>query len=237
MSIIPDNILQVINNLVPGAVRNDITSFTFYDNHPQDKNIIDITVCTKTRELKEFYKHDLISTISLDTTATPTKINILRSKNADLFYLVHAGSELLILSKKEKLKLFRKIHNVDKYDIDDVTCKGYACLKVYCFNDAVPLVFDDDLQQLQDTLLTQTNMNTDDTLPIITGLQRKLIEAKYSIKCNEKTYKEFLNIRHLASYSINEKLNTQVDESLYKNDLKEVCCLFFIFQTLFQYND
>lgn len=220
----PEHFRRVIVKLVPADVFKEITCYIFYDNHPRDERNIDITVCTKIGEVKEYYQRELVSSIKLDGMSKPSEIRILRNINCDLFYLVASKKDLFILSTKDKLQVHQIVTNVERYDINDVSCTGQACLRVFREDDAVPYIFDDDFQNFQrpDVSGTLTQRNNDETLPIITHLMRKLTEAKYSLKCNEKTYKDFLNIHQVVAFSMYKKIHPNLNDAVFKDGCKEV---------------
>lgn len=219
-----ENVRQVILKLVPASVVNDITSFVFYDKHPGDVKNIDITLGTTNGEVKEYYQRDLVSAIKLRGVTKPLEIKILRNANCDLFYLVLSKEEITILSRKDKIEIHRIVTNVERYDLNDAACSGQASLKVFRKADAVPLIFDDNFENFKrpDISTTFTEPQIDDTFPIITHLMRKLTEAKYSLKCNEKTYKDFLDLHQTVAFSTFKKIHPNLDDSVFKDGAKEV---------------
>ncbi|KAG6452006.1 uncharacterized protein LOC115444742 [Manduca sexta] len=211
---ITENIRQEITKLVPASVINEISCFVFFESHPRDRNPIDIAVCTKSVEVKEFFQRDLVSSLRLDIQEV-SDITLFRNDRADPFYLIFGGDQLLIISRGENLKIHKRINNVDRYEIEDTLCDGRASLKVFLNDDAVPLVFDDNFETVEEIT------NEDDvTAPIVTELLRKLTEAKYSVKCNEKMYEKLVNLRQMALFSKYQVNST--DGALSINGLKEI---------------
>ncbi|KAJ8717228.1 hypothetical protein PYW08_005627 [Mythimna loreyi] len=224
MSELSENVRQVIVKLVPTSVVNDISCFVFYDKHPSSDINIDITICTINGEVKEYYQRELLSTIKLRGDAKPIEMKILRNANCDLFYLVFSKEELTILSRRDKLEIQQTVSNVERYDISDLSCSGQACLRVFCKADAVPLIFDDNFENFKrpDISTTFTESQNDDALPIITHLMRKLIEAKYSVKYNEKTYKDLLDLHQNVAFSTYKKIHPNLNDSVFKEGAKEI---------------
>ncbi|KAJ8717875.1 hypothetical protein PYW07_005805 [Mythimna separata] len=224
MSELSENVRQVIVKLVPACVVNDISCFVFYDKHPSSDINIDITICTNNGEVKEYYQRDLVSAIKLRGVEKPREIKILRNANCDLFYLVFSKEEITILSRKDKLQIHQTVSSVEKYDISDPSCSGQACLRVFRKADAVPLTFDDNFENFKrpDISTTFTETQNDDSLPIITHLMRKLTEAKYSVKYNEKTYKELLDLHQNVAFSTYKKIHPDLNDSVFKDGAKEM---------------
>lgn len=225
MSELRENVRQVLVKLVPASVINDIACFVFYDNHPKDDKKIDVTICTKKGEIKEYYQRDLVGNIKLDIR--PLQIRILRNNNCELYYLVEANENIIILSRKSTLKVHFKLSNVERCDINDNSCSGQASLRVFCKGDAVPITFTDSYEKPHELSESFSPAESDESYPIISQLKRKLIEAKYSVKCNEKTYKDLLNIRQTVAYSAYKKINPNIDEALSMEESKEVSTMIF----------
>lgn len=217
---IPDNVRHDLIRLVPMSVINDIVCFVYYDNHPRDTKRVDIVICTKRGEVKEYFQRQVVSEVYLESIK-PLEIKIIRNSSCELFYLVAAKDQLIILSRKDKLYVHKKVTNVERYDLDDSLCQGQACLKIIRKDDAVPLIFDDKFESLGDRALLLSSIHTEETLPILTELNRKLIEAKYSIKCNENTYKELSNLRQLAAFTMYQKIHPNLEESVFKSGSKQ----------------
>ncbi|CAD0203194.1 unnamed protein product [Chrysodeixis includens] len=220
MAELSENLRQVLVKLVPAAVFNDIMCFAFYDNHPKDEKNIDIIIGTKKGEIKEYYQRDLVGKIKLDIR--PSQIKILRNKSCDLYYLVKADDNLIILSRKSTVKINVRLSNVRSYDISDNSCSGQASLRVFCKDDAVPIIFTDNFDKPHELSESFSPSESDESYPIISQLKRKLIEAKYSVKCNEKTYKDFLHIRQTVAYSAYKKIHPNFDGALSMDQTKEI---------------
>ncbi|XP_026742583.1 uncharacterized protein LOC113504477 [Trichoplusia ni] len=220
MSELRENVRQVLVKLVPASVINDIACFVFYDNHPKDEKKIDVTICTKKGEVKEYYQRDLVDNIKLDIR--PTQIRILRNNNCELYYLVEANENIIILSRKSTLKVHVKLSDVERCDINDNSCRGQASLRVFCKGDAIPITFTDSYEKPHELSESFSPAESDESYPIISQLKRKLIEAKYSVKCNEKTYKDLLNMRQTVAYSAYKKINPNIDDALSKEESKEI---------------
>ncbi|XP_061720535.1 uncharacterized protein LOC133527510 [Cydia pomonella] len=213
---------EIIKDLVPSCVLNEITCFVFYDDHPAQSKICDITICTKYGEVKEYYKCEEVSSLFLGSEIQFTKMSILRNSQGHLFYLLAAQNEVIILSRKDKLAVHKKVSNVDYYDINDCACRGEACLKVVLKDDAVPLIFDDNFENLGERAAALSGMYVDDSLPILTQLKRKLSQARYSIQCNEKTQREFMDLRKLTAYAASKKLHPNLDDSMISESYNQV---------------
>lgn len=218
------NIRPELARLLPSALLTEVTCFVLYDNHPRDQKLIDIIVGTSNGEIKEFYKRELINTLSLGGRYQPNDVMIIRNGNCDLFYLVVAGDELTIVSRTDKPQIHRRILNVDKYGIDDDVCRGQAGLKIIIKDDAVPLIFDDNFLDLGDKAFMLNRLNADDSLPILTELMRKLTETKFSVKCNEITLKEFMSLRQVSALSLYQKVHPNTEESVFNVDSSKVRC-------------
>lgn len=224
MSELSENVRQVIVKLVPASVVNDIKCFVFYDKHPSDDKNIDIAICTTNGEVKEYYRRDLVSAIKIRDVGKPSEIKLLRNANCELFYLVVSKEEITIISRKDKLDIHQIVTSIDKYDISDPSCSGQACLRIFRKADAVPLIFDDNFENFKrpDISTTFIEQQHDDALPIITHLMRKLTEAKYSVKCNEKTYKDLLDLHQTVAFSSYKKIYPNLDDSVFKDGAKQV---------------
>lgn len=216
-----DNVRQELVKLVPASLLNDIACFVFYDNHPRDQKHIDVTIATKNGEIKEYYKRDLVNSILLTGPYQPNELKIIRNSNCELFYLIVAGDELTLLSRKEQLDIHRRVVNVASYSLDDNVCRGQACLKIICKDDVVPMVFDENFDNLGDKALLLNGINADDSLPILTELKRKLTQTKFSVKCNESTLKEFLSLRQVSALSAYQKIHPN-NESLFNANSSKV---------------
>ena len=221
----PENVKQALVHLLPQSVINDVACFVFYDNHPRDQRCLDITVCTRKGEIKEFYQRESINSILIENIIGISEILIIRNTKCDLFYLVVAQNEIIIISKKETLQLCFRISNVDKYKFEEASCRG---LKIFCNDDAVPVIFDDDMKKLEDAELILYHEKSEDSLPIINQLKRKLIEAKYTTKHNENILNDYIKLRQLAAFQMYKK--TQLNSnaaSAFKLDQNEVIITHF----------
>lgn len=207
-----------ITRLVPASIVNNVSSFVFYDNHPRDQKLMDIVICSNSGEIQEFYQRDLICSLLLDNTSGPYSIKMLRNPEADLFYLVQTREDFFVLSRKETLKVIKRISSVEKYEIDDTKCTGRIQLKVYYKDDAIPLIFDDNLAIIEENT---TTIEEDESPMLVEELQSKLSEAKYNLECNEETYRELVNLRQMASYSIYQK-NQGISDNPQPKCVKEV---------------
>lgn len=219
---ITENIRPELTRLLPSSLLMEVTCFVFYDNHPRDQKLIDIIVGTSSGEIREYYKRDLVNSISLEGRYQPTDLKIIRNGNCELFYLVVAGDELTIISRKEKPQIHRRILNVEKYGIEDAVCRGQGGLKVIIKDDAVPLVFDDNFVNLGDTAFVLNGLHADESLPILTELMRKLTQTKFSVKCNENTLKEFLSLRQASALSSYQKVHPNTEESVFNVNSSKV---------------
>lgn len=221
----PENVKQALVHLLPQSVINDVACFVFYDNHPRDQRCLDITVCTRKGEMKEFYQRESINSILIENIIGISEILIIRNTKCDLFYLVVAQNEIIIISKKDTLQLCFRICNVDKYKFEEASCRG---LKIFCNDDAVPVIFDDDMNKLEDAELILSHEKSEDSLPIINQLKRKLIEAKYTTKHNENILNDYIKLRQLAAFQMYKK--TQLNSnaaSAFKLDQNEVIITHF----------
>ncbi|CAH0724420.1 unnamed protein product, partial [Brenthis ino] len=215
----PDNVRQALLELLPQSVFNEVACFIFYDNHPRDQRPIDITVFTHKGEVQEFYQRELVDSILIENINNVTEITTLRNIRCDLFYLVVAKNEIVILSKKGGLHLHCRVSNVERYTIEEPSCKG---LKIYCNDDAVPMTFDEDLNRLGDTELILTQAQSEDSLPIINQLMRKLVEAKYTTKHNENTLNDYVKLRQLAAFQMYKSVQLNSNSSAFKLDQNEI---------------
>ncbi|XP_013187741.2 uncharacterized protein LOC106132763 isoform X1 [Amyelois transitella] len=221
LNYLPDNVrLDVISSL-PHSIINEISCFVYYDKHPRDSKCIDIIVCTKNGEVKEFYRRELVGDLNIGTKATD--IYIKRNSECELFYVIIADDNILILSRKDKPKVHHKIENVDRYEIEDSLCRGQARLIVIRKNDAVPLIFDEKFEMLGDKACLLSHLRVEEgSSTVVTDLKRKLIEAKHTVKCNENIYKEYQNLRQLAAFSMYKKIHPNLEESVFKSGNKEM---------------
>lgn len=235
---IADHVRQVLVTLVPAAVINEISCFKFYDNHPCDVKKLDVILCTKHGELKEYYNRELVCSTVIEDFGSPSNIILYRNTKGDLFYIVAARNRLFIFTRKNNIQLIERVNNVDKYELDDSACNGQACLKIVHTDDAVPLYFDENFLTLDNGL--RYSHSTDETLPILTQLMTKLTEAKYSVKCNERAYNDLSNLRQVAAYSVYQENMPDFEDSLFidEKNVNEVCILSYFLTTQLskQYN-
>ncbi|CAH2089508.1 unnamed protein product [Euphydryas editha] len=215
-------ILKTLEELLPRSVLNDIACFTFYDKHPRDKRTIDITICSNRGVVQEFFKKELIDSILIENVTKVEEIKLLRNSKCDIFYLVAVKNELIILSKKENLQFHKRIYNVHTYDLNDLDCKGYASLQIISIDDAVPLVLDENFDELRERSLTIENVNSNECLITVSNIMRKLTEAKYSTKCNDNTLKEYVQLRQMAAFAMYQRTETNIDNSVFKLNQSEI---------------
>lgn len=230
MSTIPENVQQVLLQIVPAFIIKDIACFLFYDNHPRDEKNIDVIICTKMGDVREYFQRVLLSSVNVESECIQTEIRILRNSRCELFYLVFGGEELTILSRKDKLELHQKLNNVAKYELSDSACSGQATLKVYQKDNNIPLVPDDNFQNFNyldfsETLGLPLKQESEE---LITNLKRKLTEAKYSLKMNEKSYLDFINLRHEVAYSIYKKIYPNLEDSQFKDGMENVSIFMYL---------
>ncbi|XP_059060777.1 uncharacterized protein LOC131853763 [Achroia grisella] len=225
---IPDNVRQDLVRLVPASIINDIACFVYYDNHPRDDNRIDVIICTNSGEIKELYQREIIKEAFFNCKSKPTEIKILRNNACEIYYLVAVDDSVIIFKRSNCLVVHRIVNNVERYDIEDSTCLGQASLKIICKDDAVPMIFDDKFESLGDRALLLSSIHAEETLPIITELNRKLIETKYIVKCNENVHTELLNLRQLTALMMYQKINPNLDESVFKSGSKDMAGAFKI---------
>lgn len=222
MSPPPENVRPVLALLLPASILNDVKCFAFYDNHPQDERNIDITICTESGEVREYFQRDLVSSVNLENKGVYTEIKILRNKKCELFYLVAGSEQLTILSRKENLKIHKILFHVTDYKICDFDCSGEAVLHVYLKNCKNAVVPDDNYENFKpfDIFATPTAPPLNEF--IITHLNKKLIEAKYSVKTNEKCLKEFLHVRQSICYSLYKKIHPKLGDCIFADSFTEV---------------
>ncbi|XP_026492575.2 uncharacterized protein LOC113398179 [Vanessa tameamea] len=222
MNQISDNVSKLLEQLLPSSVCNEVACFVFYDEHPRDDRTLDLTVCSKRGVVQEFYQRELIDSILIENVGKVTEIIILRNIKCDLFYLVAATNEVIIISKKENLQIHQRIKDVHTYKLDDLEGRGQASLQVIRNDDAFPLVFDDNFSNPRERTVTMDKVKSQGSLPIENQLLRKLNEANYSTKCNEKIFKDYLKLRQMATYSIFQRTQTNLENSLFKIGLHEI---------------
>ncbi|CAG5049312.1 unnamed protein product [Parnassius apollo] len=224
----PGNVCKDLMTLVPQSIVNDISCFVFYDHHPRSNKTIDVLVCTQRREVIEFYKREQISAITLDTFKTLREVRSFRNTNCDLFYLVATEDELYILSSKKNLKVEHKVIDIESYEVYDSECSGQASLKLIRKDDAVPLFFDDNFENLIERSINYKIIQGNDLTPVLIQLMRKLTEAKYNVQCNENKYNEFVNLRRLATFYLYQTFCPNLDDSVFKIDIKEIPTLMLL---------
>ncbi|XP_046970104.1 uncharacterized protein LOC124537332 [Vanessa cardui] len=217
-----DNVSKLLEALLPSSICNEVACFVFYDEHPKDNRSLDLTVCSKRGVVQEFYQRELIDSILIENVSKVTEIMILRNIKCDLFYLVAATNEIIIISKKENLQIHQRIKDVHTYKLDDFEGRGQASLQVIRNDDAFPLVFDDNFSNPRERSLTMDRVKSQGSLPIENQLLRKLNEANYTTKCNETILKDYLKLRQMATYSIFQRRQTNLEHSLFKIGLNEI---------------
>ncbi|XP_068620449.1 uncharacterized protein [Battus philenor] len=216
------NVRQDLEKMVPLSILNDINCFVFYDNHPQGSKTIDILVCTQHGEIIEYYQREKNSSILFNTTQKFREVRSFRNRNCELFYLAATEDELYILSSKDKLVLEHRLTEVESYEIFDHAACGRASLKVMCKDDAVPLYFDDNFMSVAEICFNHESLQSESVTPIVIQLTRKLTELKYRVKCNEKKYNEYLNLRQVATFCYYQNICPNLDESLFSINTNEI---------------
>lgn len=215
------NVSEVLAKLVPASILNDISCYVFYDNHPRDQKNIDIAVCTKMGEIREYFQRDLHSCVYLENKTVASSIKILRNNKCELFYLVAAGDQLTILHRRDKLEILDRLNNVSKYEICDKDCSGKALLRVHYEQSEALLVPDDNFRNLNlldfDKTSDATSLVNQES-PIIQHLMSKITESKHTAECMEKTYKEFLEIRQSVAFTAYKKIHPNLDNSIFQDD-------------------
>ncbi|XP_023948500.1 uncharacterized protein LOC112053336 [Bicyclus anynana] len=204
---------RALHKLLPASIIGEVACFVFYDHHPRDKTRLDVTVCTNSGEILEYYHHELISSLLIETVGHTTDIKILRNSNCELFYLVVLSGEIVIISRKDGLQVHNRVGNVDSFTIDDVECTGLARLRIIRNDDAVPLVFDDNFIILSQSQIDLPNNQTEES-PIVKQLMQKLTEAKYTTKHNELKYKDYVNMRQAAAFALYQKATFNLDNAV-----------------------
>lgn len=214
-----DIIKRELESLLPRSIIEDVSCFVFHDNHPQDKRRIDIIICTKNGELREYYQRDLILYIQLIVNSTPEEIIIQRNSNSELFYIVGTMDQVQIVShKKNLLQLHARVSEVESYLVDDFDCSGQTYLRVLRDDDAVPILFDENFNRIEVMYPAELRR---DSLPLLSTLRRKYIEAQHNVHEHEKTIEEYIKLRHaftLCSFRNVQPSNVSIfKKSLYIN--------------------
>ncbi|XP_050352805.1 uncharacterized protein LOC126775089 [Nymphalis io] len=222
MNQISDNVSKLLKELLPSSVCNEVACFVFYDEHPRDDRNLDITVCSNRGVVQEFYQRELVDSILIENLAKVTEITILRNIKCDLFYLIAATNEIIIISKKENLQIHQRIKNVHTYKLEDLEGRGHASLTVILNDDAFPLVFDDNFSNPRERTITMDSDKAKGSHPIENQLLRKLNEANYTTKCNENIFKEYLKLRQMATFSIFQRSQTNLENSFFKLGPNEI---------------
>ncbi|KAM3963345.1 uncharacterized protein ACR2FA_002714 [Aphomia sociella] len=226
---IPENVREDLVKLVPLAVLNEMSCFVYYDNHPRCNKQIDVIICTNSGEVKEYFEREIVLEVNLDCPSKPSEIKILRNSLCNLFYIISAVDVVIILARTyNTLYIHHIVNNVESYEIDDSGFIGQAYLKIISKDDAVPLIFDDNIRSLGHRALMMSSLTSEETLPVITELNRKLVEAKYIVKCNENAYKEFLKLRQITTLKIYQKINPNFRDSIFENSSKDMAGAFMI---------
>ncbi|XP_045502048.1 uncharacterized protein LOC123699196 [Colias croceus] len=200
---VPENVRKDLIKLLPASVINDIVCFTLYEIHARDPRRVDIIVSTSKGEVLEFYDRRIISSILLDDARNVKEITIIRNEKCVPFYILLTESEIIILSTNDTLNIHRRITNVESYELIDNECSGQPCLKVTCKDDAVPVMFDKNLNVSQPLLASQNKYSTE-SVPLITQLQRKLTEAKYNVNKNEGVLNDYRKLKQAAAFALYE---------------------------------
>ncbi|XP_034835209.1 uncharacterized protein [Maniola hyperantus] len=213
---------QALHKLIPSSIIGEVACFVFYDHHPRDEKCLDVTICTKSGEVLEYYQRELISSLLVENTGEVKEIKILRNSKCELFYLLETWDEILILSKNDKLQVHNRISNIESYKVEDLECTGQASLKVIRKNDAIPLVFDDNFNHLTEKRIELNNAQSEELLPVVKQLMKKLTEAKYTTNHNEQKYKDYVNMRQAAAFSLFQRTTLKLEESVPKLRLNEI---------------
>lgn len=224
---IQGNIRQDLLTMVPVSTVNEISCFVFFDKHPRDERVIDVLVCTQRGEVIEYYKRDRMSSLLLESSKNLQEVRTFRNNNCDLYYFVMTEDELFILSCKDELTLEHRINDVESYEVYDSTASGKASLKIIRKDDAVPLYFDDNFQNLSERCVNFETLQSSDEAPILMQLTRKLTEAKYNLQCNENKYNEFVHLRQVATFYLYQKICPNLNNSMYNISTKEVSVQIF----------
>lgn len=203
--------------LLPASVLEDISCFVFYDNYPTDGQDTDIVICTKSGEVMEFYQRNKLSSIILKCKSLPVEIVIYRQSEGKLFYLVSTGDELFILKKNGALILHKTLTEVSSFEIVDNNYNGFANLKVFFKSDAIPYVYDDNFQCLNDDSCNLNQSHSDDNLPVVIQLKRKLTEARYCVQNNVKCLNEIVNLRQKVAYDLYLKQCLNLKDRVFTN--------------------
>lgn len=219
---LPPCILQNFVKLVPSSIVKDVTCFVFYDNHPCNDLKIDLIVCTSKGEIFELYEREILYESVVDTISQPKEICLHRNSKGDLYYLVTTSIELFIFSRTDTLVIVNKISNMERFALDDPACSGKIILQVWTNDDAVPLVFNENMERV--TFLQDRSNDTEieDNLPFVNMLKTKLTEAKYTVAQNEKALEDLLRLRQSVAFSTYCEMYPDLKESIFKESFKEV---------------
>lgn len=215
-------VLKTLQELLPPSVFSEMVCFTFYDEHPRDKRTIDLTVCSKRGVVQEFYKRELIDSILIENVAKVEEIELLRNTKCDIFYLVAAKHEIIILFKREKLEVHKRITDVKTYSFNDLECIGQASLKVVVADDALPIVFNENFTMSRDRILNTNQVISDESLEAVRDLMTRLTEVEYSIHSNEATLKKYLILRQETAFNMYQRTEIDSEESVVKLDPNKV---------------
>lgn len=215
-------VLKILQELLPQSVFSELVCFTFYDEHPRDTRTIDLTVCCKRGVVQEFYKRELIDSILIQNVAKVEEIELVRNTKCEIFYLVAAKHEIIILSKREKLEVHKRITDVQTYAFNDVECRGQASLRVTVTDDALPVVYNENFTMSRDRILSTDKVLSDESLALLRELMMKLTEVEYSSNCNENTLKKYLKLRQETAFNMYQRTEIDSEESVIKLDPNKV---------------
>ncbi|XP_050674410.1 uncharacterized protein LOC126971936 isoform X2 [Leptidea sinapis] len=218
---VPENVRKDLIKLLPESLINSTICCCFYDNHPRDPRCLDITVCTDMGEVLEIYQREVVSSLLIQNIKKIVEIIPVRNERCELFYIVAADNQLIILTTKDQMHIHRRITNVDTYEMVDEQCTGKPYLKVICMDDGVPLIFDDNLN-LTEKIMQSKSMNASKTNPVMTMLARKLTEARFSVKTNENALNEFIKLKQTAAHALYEKERPNVQDAMFKVDIVQI---------------
>ncbi|VVC97986.1 unnamed protein product [Leptidea sinapis] len=218
---VPENVRKDLIKLLPESLINSTICCCFYDNHPRDPRCLDITVCTDMGEVLEIYQREVVSSFLIQNIKKIVEIIPVRNERCELFYIVAADNQLIILTTKDQMHIHRRITNVDTYEMVDEQCTGKPYLKVICMDDGVPLIFDDNLN-LTEKIMQSKSMNASKANPVMTMLARKLTEARFSVKTNENALNEFIKLKQTAAHALYEKERPNMQDAMFKVDIVQI---------------
>ncbi|XP_072942470.1 uncharacterized protein [Epargyreus clarus] len=214
--------------LIPASVVNNVECYVIYDEHPRDKKDIDITICSKQGEVLEYYKKSLVSSTKIPYATDFRRISIVRSSNCDLYYLVEAREELIILSRKDNecpSILFPRLRFVKTYELCDLHCTGAVTLKVITENSTKYYSIDNGFK-----IIDEMNENTNSD-GISSALRNKLKEAIDNLQSNKKAYKQILELRQRAAYFIPKPNDLKIEPPIVQFFNKKIVILLQVKET------